>query len=132
MPERGSLKRCVEIAIGCFRNGYSDTIVITGNRAAKYYTFMFRAEFDGKVLASPTFKPRIVLCCTGGELASIIATGQDQLSLDLQPKLIGGDDQEPAEQTSLLTTGGPDAPVETLEEREQPCHYNPDSDDGEI
>jgi hypothetical protein len=120
MPSRGSLKKCIQLAVASFREGYADTVVITGNRAAKYYSFWFRAEFDGKCACTPTFRPRIVLCCTGGELASIIAT--TQLELGLTPTLDdperGSEDE--ASQTDPLEENTDNGDPATLDERQQP------------
>jgi hypothetical protein len=128
MGQRGSLKQCLLLGIESFRAGYSDTIVITGNRAAKYYTLWFRSEFEGKLACSPTFKPRIVMCVTGGELASIIGIGQTQLSLTLPPPEERGEHIHNPNQIDLLQENDIHECHQTLEERQLTRTDHPTTD----
>jgi hypothetical protein len=120
MPIRGSLKQCIRHAVETFKSGYSDTVVITGNRAAKYYTLFLRTEFDATLALKPHWKTRVVLCCTGGELASIIDITRQQLQLFSEDDIKEIGHTPPPEQTTILKETNHDANPEALDKREQP------------
>jgi hypothetical protein len=81
MPHRGSLKSCVEHAIERLKLGQSHYVIITANAAGKYYTLFHPSEYESRLLNKPDNQDHIVLCCTGGELASMIGTAQMKLDL---------------------------------------------------
>jgi len=81
MPHRGSLKSCVEHAIERLRRQQCPYTIITANAAGKYYTLYHPSEYESRLLNKTTDRDHIVLCCTGGELASIIGTAQMKLEL---------------------------------------------------
>ena len=106
MPFRGSLCKCVEAAIGRFKRGEGPYLTITHHGAAKYYTLYYEAELEAKAINRPNRTERIVMSCTGGELASIIGTAQMKLGL-----------------TEL-----PNADSKAVSLRPQSGHYDPESD----
>jgi hypothetical protein len=81
MPHRGSLKSCVEHAIERLRLGQCWFAIITATASGKYYTLYHPSEYESRLLNKPHDKDHIVLCCTAGELASIIGTAQMKLNL---------------------------------------------------
>lgn len=81
MPTRGSLKRCVEAAIERLHLGQCPYAIITANAAGKYYTLYHPSEYEARRLNKTIDPDHLVLCCTGGELASIIGTAQMKLDL---------------------------------------------------
>jgi hypothetical protein len=81
MPHRGSLKSCVEHAIARLKLGQCPYAIITANAAGKYYTLYHPSEYESRLLNKHHDEDHIVLCCTGGELASMIGTAQMTLNL---------------------------------------------------
>jgi hypothetical protein len=81
MALRGSLKSCVEAAIGRYRRGHNGPLMITCNDAGKYYTLLTPAEYEAGLDRIQRTHQRLVLNTTGGELSSIIGTAQMKLGL---------------------------------------------------
>ncbi len=84
MSTRGSLTKCVDLMGTLFSQGRYHRLYIMKSSAGKYYTLLTSDEFIAKMASPNKTSHRLILCCTMGELRSILANNKTDL-FDVPP-----------------------------------------------